>query len=69
MLYVEKDLSAIARAVFSQWENAKDDLDGKYLQACNARVSPMDIVSAIKKGEVHNIYFLTDADDANVKEL
>jgi hypothetical protein len=28
----------------------------------------MHIVSAIKKGEIHIIHFLTDADDANVKE-
>jgi hypothetical protein len=50
MLYVEKDLSAIVKAVFDHWDERKDELDGTYLQASNARVRPMDVIAAIKKG-------------------
>jgi hypothetical protein len=50
MLYVEKDLSAIVKAIFDQWDERKAELDGAYLQASNARVTPNDIVAAAKKG-------------------
>jgi hypothetical protein len=52
MLYVEKDLSAIVKAVFDQWEKQQNELNGKYLQASNARVRPVDIVSSVQKGKV-----------------
>jgi hypothetical protein len=31
MLYVEKDLSAVAKAIFDQWDSAKDELNHKIL--------------------------------------
>jgi hypothetical protein len=52
MLYVEKDLSAIAKAVFDQWDERGNELNGKYLQASNARVRPADIVSSVQKSKV-----------------
>jgi hypothetical protein len=52
MLYVEKDLSAIVKAVFDQWDKQQNELNGKYLQASNARVRPLDIVSSVEKGKV-----------------
>ena len=56
MLYVEKDLAAIVKAVFDHWEDRKDELDGAYLHASNARVKPTDIVAATKKG-IHDQSF------------
>jgi hypothetical protein len=50
MLYVEKDLSAIVKAVFDHWTARKEELDGAYLQASNARVTPLNIIDAAKKG-------------------
>jgi hypothetical protein len=52
MLYVEKDLSAIAKSVFDQWDERGNELNGKYLQASNARVRPADIVSSVQKSKV-----------------
>lgn len=51
MLYVEKDLSAIVKAVFDHWEDQKVELNGKYLQASGGRVTPMDIVATVQKGK------------------
>ncbi|KAJ6088370.1 hypothetical protein N7486_009631 [Penicillium sp. IBT 16267x] len=49
MLYVEKDLAAISKAVFDQWEQKQDKLNHTYLYASNARLTPLDISSAIEK--------------------
>ncbi|KZT04881.1 NAD(P)-binding protein [Laetiporus sulphureus 93-53] len=49
MLYVEKDLSAVAKAVFDQWEEKKDELSHQYLYVTNARIAPMDIAASVKK--------------------
>lgn len=49
MLFVEKDLSAIAKAVFDQWDSNKDHLTHKYLYCCNSRVSPNDIITCVEK--------------------
>lgn len=49
MLYVERDLSAVAKAVFDQWDAKKEVLNHKYLYVSDARVSPMDIVGALKR--------------------
>ncbi len=54
MLYVEKDLSGVAKAVFDQWEGKKQDLNHQYLYVADARVTPMDIVASLKKRK----YFL-----------
>jgi hypothetical protein len=52
MLYVEKDLAAISKAVFDQWEQKQDKLNHTYLYASNARLTPLDIRSAIEKGMI-----------------
>ncbi|KAH8744917.1 NAD(P)-binding protein [Diaporthe sp. PMI_573] len=49
MLFVEKDLSAIAKAVFDQWDSKKDELTHTYLYCCNARVSPNEIIACVKR--------------------
>jgi hypothetical protein len=52
MLYVEKDLAAIAKAVFDQWEVKREKLQHTYLYASNARLTPREIASAIEKGMI-----------------
>lgn len=49
MLFVEKDLSGIAKAVFDQWDTRKTQLTHKYLYCTNARVSPNDILACVEK--------------------
>lgn len=50
MLYVEKDLSGVVKAIFDQWETKKDDLNHQYLYVTNARITPLDILASVKKG-------------------
>ncbi|KAL1858775.1 hypothetical protein Daus18300_009909 [Diaporthe australafricana] len=49
MLFVEKDLSGIAMAVFDQWDSRKAHLNHRYLYCSNARISPNDIVACVKR--------------------
>jgi len=49
MLYVEKDLAAIVKAVFDHWDVRKDELDGQYLQASSARITPKEVCMAAEK--------------------
>ncbi|KAJ6071577.1 hypothetical protein N7499_009591 [Penicillium canescens] len=39
-LYVEKDLGAVCKAVWDQWDDKKTRLDGKYLLAAGAHETP-----------------------------
>lgn len=50
MLYVQKDLSAVTKAVFDNWDAKRDELNHKILYVANARVSPAEIIACIKKG-------------------
>lgn len=49
-LYVEKDLSAVCKAVFDQWETKKASLDGKYFLASGARETMGQINTVLEKG-------------------
>lgn len=49
MLFVEKDLSAIAKAVLDQWDSRKALLTHKHLYCCDSRVSPNDIITCVEK--------------------
>ncbi|ROV91522.1 hypothetical protein VMCG_09445 [Cytospora schulzeri] len=49
MLFVEKDLSGIAKAVFDQWDSRKGELNHRYLYCCDARVSPDDILDCVRR--------------------
>lgn len=49
-LYVEKDLGAVAKALFDQWEEKKHTLDGKYFLASGARETMGDINAILEKG-------------------
>jgi hypothetical protein len=50
MLYVERDLSALAKAVFDQWDSKKNELNHKILYCANTRVSAADIIACIERG-------------------
>ena len=52
MLYVEKDLSAVAKAVFDHWDSKKRELNHKVLYCADARVSAGDIIACIERGRV-----------------
>ncbi|KAH8810939.1 NAD(P)-binding protein [Xylogone sp. PMI_703] len=49
MLYVEKDLSAVVKAVFDQWESEKETLNHKILYCASSRVTPGEIIDCIEK--------------------
>ncbi|KAH9829567.1 NAD(P)-binding protein [Rhodofomes roseus] len=49
MLYVEKDLSGITKAIFDKWGSRKDELNHQYLYCTNARLTPLDITASVKK--------------------
>ncbi|PCH37493.1 NAD(P)-binding protein [Wolfiporia cocos MD-104 SS10] len=49
MLYVEKDLSAVTKAVFDQWEAKQGELNHQYLYVSNARITPQDILASVKR--------------------
>ncbi len=52
MLYVEKDLSAVAKAIFDHWDSKKHELNHKILYCANARVSATEILACIERGIV-----------------
>ena len=52
MLYVEKDLSAVAKAVFDQWDLKKAELNHKVLYCADARVSAEEIIACIERGRI-----------------
>ena len=51
MLYVQKDLSAVTKAVFDNWDARKDEIAHRYLYVANARVTPLEILASVKKRE------------------
>jgi hypothetical protein len=50
-LYVEKDLGAVCKAIWDQWETRKATLDGKYFLVSGARETPGDISKTIERGK------------------
>ena len=56
MLYVEKDLSAITKAIFDQWDAKEDELNHQYLYCTNARITPSDITKSVKKGKLPHLH-------------
>lgn len=56
MLYVEKDLAEIVKAIFDHWDVKKQELDGQYLQASSARITPRDVCRAAEKGMSVQLY-------------
>lgn len=49
MLFVERDLSNIVKAIFDQWEEKKDQLNHQYLYCTDARISPDEIISCVSR--------------------
>lgn len=54
MVWIEKDLSAIAKAVLDNWETKKPELQYQHLFASSGRVTYGDLVRLIEKGEQAN---------------
>lgn len=50
MLWVERDLAAVVRAVFDRWVSAKETLLYKHLYAMDAVRTPNEICSIIERG-------------------
>ncbi|KAI0349359.1 NAD-P-binding protein [Trametes cingulata] len=48
MLYVQRDLSAVTKAVFDNWDARKSELNHQYLYVANARLTPLDILASVK---------------------
>ena len=51
MVWVEKDLAGVAKAVFDNWDQRKDELTYQYLHAMDAIHTPREICEVIQKGE------------------
>lgn len=51
MLWVERDLAAICKAIFDQWESKKAELHHQYFFAANGRWTYDDTVALIEKGK------------------
>lgn len=49
MLYVQKDLSAVTKAIFDTWDARKDEINHRYLYVANARVTPLEILASVNK--------------------
>lgn len=49
MLFVEKDLSGVAKAAMDRWDAQKNQLAHRYLYCADARVSPNDILACVQR--------------------
>ncbi|KAI5917618.1 hypothetical protein F4810DRAFT_726854 [Camillea tinctor] len=58
-LYVEKDLSAVCKAVFDLWDTQKSRLDGKYLLASGARETQGQINKVLERVSGKKVVFTT----------
>ena len=51
MLWVERDLAAVCKAILDNWDLRKDELNHQYLFASSIRMSYNELVAIIEKGE------------------
>jgi hypothetical protein len=51
MVWVEKDLAGIAKAVFDNWDQRRDELRYRYLYAMDAVHTPHELCDVIQRGE------------------
>ncbi|PVH77021.1 NAD(P)-binding protein [Cadophora sp. DSE1049] len=58
-LYVEKDLAAVCKAIFDQWEDKKSSLDGKYFLASGARETQGQINEVLERVSGKKVVFTT----------
>ncbi|KAH7341219.1 hypothetical protein BKA66DRAFT_555093 [Pyrenochaeta sp. MPI-SDFR-AT-0127] len=58
-LYVEKDLAAICKAIFDQWDTRKESLDGRYFLASGARETQGKINEVLTKVSGKKVEFST----------
>ena len=72
MLWVEKDLAAVCKAVFDHWYARKMELNHQYLFASSVRMSYNELVAIIEKGEHMNLVpslLLTVSSDRKAHEI
>ncbi|KAI0820168.1 NAD-P-binding protein [Trametes gibbosa] len=48
MLYVQRDLGVVTKAVFDHWDERKGEINQQYLYCSNARLTPLDILASVK---------------------
>ncbi|KAH9204531.1 hypothetical protein DL95DRAFT_430335 [Leptodontidium sp. 2 PMI_412] len=58
-LYVEKDLAAVCRAIYDQWDSKKASLDGKYFLASGARETQGKINKVLERVSGKKVEFTT----------
>ncbi|KAH7412949.1 hypothetical protein BKA64DRAFT_616561 [Cadophora sp. MPI-SDFR-AT-0126] len=58
-LYVEKDLGAICKAIYDQWDTKKSSLDGKYFLASGARETQGQINEVLERVSGKKVVFTT----------
>ncbi|KAH9848925.1 NAD-P-binding protein [Lenzites betulinus] len=49
MLYVQRDLGVVTKAVFDHWDDRRGEINHQYLYCANARLTPLDILVSVKK--------------------
>ena len=50
MVWVEKDLAGVVKAVLDNWDDRKGELMYKYLHAMDAIHTPFEVCSVIERG-------------------
>ncbi|KAH6698292.1 hypothetical protein BKA61DRAFT_709953 [Leptodontidium sp. MPI-SDFR-AT-0119] len=58
-LYVEKDLAAVCKAIYDQWDDKKSSLDGKYYLASGARETQRQINEVLERVSGKKVVFTT----------
>ncbi|PVH70622.1 NAD(P)-binding protein [Cadophora sp. DSE1049] len=58
-LYVEKDLAAVCRAIYDQWDSKKGSLNGKYFLASGARETQGQINKVLERVSGKKVEFTT----------
>lgn len=51
MVWVEKDLAGVVKAVLDRWDERKDELIHRHLYAMDAIHTPSEICETIQQGE------------------
>jgi hypothetical protein len=65
MLYVEKDLSGIVKAIFDNWDVEKDELRNQYLYAMDDVHTPREVCTTIEQDKLPLLMmfaFVTDSE-------
>jgi hypothetical protein len=63
MLWVERDLSAVCKALFDNWDARKEELNHQYVFASSVRMSANELIAMIQKGMKRTAEALSDHTD------